>query len=68
MFNSAFPGGVVDQGSYAFLGGGSTTNLAPFIVTGRNRIVLTHVDDCCQVRAIANVDVTLNGSLVAACR
>jgi hypothetical protein len=65
IFNANHPGGVV--GGYAFLGGGATADLAQYVVSGPNRIVLTHVDDCCQVRRIANASITLNGSAINAC-
>ena len=67
VFNSTYPNGVVDPGSYAYLGGGSTSDLAQYIVPGQNRIVLTHSDDCCAVRRIAGVHVTLNGEEVTQC-
>ena len=68
VFNAAHPTGVVDDGSYIFLGGPPvTTNLAPYIVPGRNRIVITHVDDCCKWRALTGVHVTLNGTALGNC-
>jgi hypothetical protein len=63
IYNSAHPAGVVDDGSYIFLGGAPvTTNLGPYIVAGRNRIVIAHIDDCCSWRALTGVHVTLNGT------
>ncbi|MBL8920995.1 MAG: hypothetical protein JNJ54_19180 [Myxococcaceae bacterium] len=67
VFNAAHPSGVVSTGSYAFLGGGSTSNLASLVAPGPNRIVLTHVDDCCSVRRIANATIRLNGSAINPC-
>jgi hypothetical protein len=68
IYNSAHPTGVVDDGSYIYLGGPPvTTNLAPYIVTGRNRIVITHVDDCCSWRSLTGVHVTLNGTPLGNC-
>jgi hypothetical protein len=67
LFNSSHPAGVTPEGSYAYLGGGSTANLAAFTAPGHNRVVLTHVDDCCEVRRIANATITLNGTPVGAC-
>ncbi|MEZ4410511.1 MAG: hypothetical protein R3A52_29125 [Polyangiales bacterium] len=67
VFNSAHPMGVVDPGAYAYLGGGSTSDLARYVVPGRNRVVLTHVDDCCMVRAIRGATITLNGTPLTRC-
>lgn len=67
IFNAAHPDGIVDEGSYAYLGGGSTTDLADLMVEGQNRIVLTHLDDCCEIRKIASVEVELNGRILAEC-
>ena len=67
IFNSSNPNGVVDPGSYAYLGGSTTSDLAKYIVPGPNRIVLTHLDDCCSGSAIANASITLNGAGVGPC-
>ena len=67
VFNDRYPGGVVDPGSYAYLGGGSTTDLAGYITTGRNRVVLTHIDDCCSARSITGVRVEVNGGFLDTC-
>jgi hypothetical protein len=67
VFNSAHPFGAVMPGSYAYLGGGSTSNLASLVAPGANRIVLTHLDDCCAERRIENATVSLNGSAINPC-
>jgi hypothetical protein len=67
VFNAAHPSGVVDPGSYAYLGGGSTTDLAGYIVPGHNRIVLTHVDDCCSTRGMTGVHIEFNGGALSTC-
>ncbi len=67
LFNDLHPGGVTPDGSYAFLGGGSTSDLASFVGPGRNRIVLTHVDDCCSDRRIAGATVQIDGAVLAPC-
>jgi hypothetical protein len=67
VFNSTYPAGIVDPGGCAFLGGGSTADLARYVVPGRNRVVLTDVDDCCSVRAIRGATITLNGMTLTRC-
>lgn len=68
VFNSTYPSGVVDDGSYVLLGGTSTsTDLARFITVGRNRIVITHIDDCCSARSLSGVAVVLNGGSLETC-
>jgi hypothetical protein len=67
IFNDTHPNGVVDTNSYAYFPEGSTTNLAQYLAPGPNRIVLTHVDDCCQDRRIRDVFVKINGEEVEFC-
>lgn len=67
IFNSMYPQGVVDPGSYAYFPSGSTTDLAQYIVPGKNRVVITHVDDCCAVRRIADVRIKLNNEEIVLC-
>ncbi len=62
IFNSAYPGGLVIPGSYVYLGGSGTTNLAPYVVEGEvNRVVITQVDDCCYHNYLRSAKVNLNG-------
>lgn len=68
VFNSRYPNGVVDPGSYAYLGGGTTTDLAQYIAPGRNRVVLTHLDDCCSARSVTGVRVVVNGENLSSCQ
>jgi hypothetical protein len=65
IFNTSYPDGM--SGGYAFLGGGSTSDFAQYVAQGKNRIVLTHVDDCCGSRRIRNATLTLNGSALNEC-
>lgn len=67
IFNDDHPNGVVDPNSYAYFPEGATTNLAQYLALGENRIVLTHVDDCCQERRIEDVFVRINGEEVVFC-
>jgi hypothetical protein len=67
LFNASHPDGVVDPGSYAYYPAGNTTDLAALVSEGRNRVVLTHVDDCCRDRVIAGVGVLLNNAALASC-
>ncbi len=67
IFNSAHPGGAVVPGSYVFLGGTGTANLAALVVSGEvNRVVVTHVDDCCIGSSLSTAGVVLNGEEVPA--
>jgi hypothetical protein len=67
LFNPSHPDGVVEPGSYAYYPAGNTTDLAALVSEGRNRVVLTHVDDCCRDRVIAGVGVLLNNAPLEAC-
>ncbi len=65
IFNSLNPGGLVVPGSYVFLGGSGTANLAPHVVAGeRNRVVITQVDDCPVGNQLSVARVVLNGQVV----
>jgi hypothetical protein len=68
VFNSAYPAGIVDAGGYILLGGTAvSTNLARYVVPGRNRIVITHLDDCCSSRSLTGVNVVVNGAPLRTC-
>jgi hypothetical protein len=63
IINSQYPAGFVIPGSYVFLGGSGTTNLAPYVVSGEvNRVVITQVDDCCSGNNLHSASVVLNGN------
>ena len=65
IFNSDYPGGVVVPGSYVFLGGSGTANLATLVKSGEvNRVVVTQTDDCCYHSYLSSALVVLNGELV----
>ena len=66
IFNSAYPGGLVIPGSYVYLGGSGTTNLAAYVKAGElNRVVITQVDDCCVENHLQSAAVVLNGEVVS---
>ena len=69
VFNAASPDGVTDPAAYVHLGGHQATDdLARYLVAGRNRVVITHLDDCCASRPLAGVALTLNGAALGPCR
>ena len=60
------PGGLVIPGSYVFLGGSGTANLAEYIAAGEtNRVVITQVDDCAVQNNLWEARVVLNGSVIS---
>jgi len=63
VFNSAYPNGMVVTGSYVFLSQTSSLNMASWLVTGTNRLIITQVDDCAVENHIT-CDVSFNGVLV----
>jgi hypothetical protein len=68
IFNSRYPDGVVVPGSYVYLGGSGTANLASLVVAGEtNRVVVTHVDDCCIGSYLSAAYVVLDGYVVDSC-
>jgi hypothetical protein len=67
VFNSRYPNGVVDPGSYAYYPNGGTTDLAAYLAPGQNRVVLTHVDDCCRERIIRGVSIVLDDMPLQSC-
>ena len=62
VFNNAHPTGVVDEGSYVMLGGSGTADLADYLVEGRNRVVVTQMDDCAVANNLRSATVVLNGT------
>jgi hypothetical protein len=68
IYNSLHPDGVVVPGSYVFLGGAGTANLASLVVPGEvNRVVVTHVDDCCATSTLWSASVVLDGRVLGSC-
>ncbi len=67
VFNSRYPNGIVDPGSYAYFPAGGSTDLAAYLASGPNRVVLTHVDDCCRERIIRGVSIVLDDQPLQAC-
>ncbi len=65
IYNSAYPAGLVIPGSYVYLGGSGTANLAAYVKSGENnRVVITQVDDCCVENHLQSAAVVLNGQVV----
>jgi len=57
VYSVSQPDGVTDPGGYAFLGGGVSSDLLPYMATDPwSVVVLTHVDDCCSQSYIHGVD------------
>ena len=68
IFNSKYPAGIVDPGSYvAIFGPPTTSDLAHYIKPGKNRIVLTHLDEQPSHSGLVNAKITINGIDVVAC-
>jgi len=65
VFNTAYPAGLVIEGSYVYLSGGGTTDLAPYMNIGEsNRVVITQIDDCATGNNLHSAIVLLNGEAV----
>jgi hypothetical protein len=57
VFSDSAPGGVTDPGGYAYLGGGVSSDLLPYMSSDPySTVVVTHVDDCCTAAYIRGVD------------
>jgi hypothetical protein len=66
IINSKYPLGVVIPGSYVFLGGSGTANLASFVVPGEtNRVIITQMDDCAVGNQLNSATVVINNSVAA---
>ncbi len=66
IFNSDYPSGVVVPGSYVYLGGTGTANLADYVADGENRVVVTQVDNCPTGNNLQVAQVVLNGETISA--
>jgi len=65
IFNSTYPSGLVIPGSYVYLGGSGTSNLASYVAAGEtNRVVITQVDDCAVGNNLQRAEVNLNGTVI----
>ena len=65
IFNSDYPNGEVVPGSYVFLYGSGTANLMSLIKPGeRNRVIITHIDDCCYNSYLQRAQVKFNGESI----
>lgn len=61
IFNQKFPKGMVVPGSYVPLRANGTSDLRSLIAPGRNRIVLTNLDNCAHI-TVPKINVALNGN------
>ncbi len=68
VFNDRNPTGTTDPGAFAMFPSGTTVRLERLLVTGLNRVVLTHVDDCCSGRTLRGVRVRINSGNLEQCR
>ena len=66
IYNSAYPSGYVEPGSYIFLGPSqSTTDLSAEMVAGEvNRVVITQMDNCATGNNLQYAAITLNGTVI----
>jgi len=63
IFNDQYKNGIVVPGSYVPLQGNGTSDLKDYVVAGRNRIVVTNLDNCANI-TVPKINVVLNGSIV----
>ncbi len=57
VFSDTHPTGITDPGGYAYLGGGVSSDLLPYMSGDPySTVVITHVDDCCTASYILGVD------------
>jgi hypothetical protein len=69
LFNDKNPTGFV--AGHFFIGSRTLNQIPDFgaqSVVGHNRLVITHVDDCCQIRRIAYARVLLDGTPLEPCQ
>jgi PKD domain len=64
IFNSTYPAGLIVAGSYVYLGGSGTSDLASYMTEGVNRIVVTQVDDCPVGNNLITGNVVLDGVVI----
>ncbi|MCF7922683.1 MAG: T9SS type A sorting domain-containing protein [Candidatus Marinimicrobia bacterium] len=64
IFNTAYPTGLVVPGSYVYLSTSNTADLATYVTTGENRVVVTQVDDCPTGNNLNQASVVLNGETI----
>jgi len=70
IFNEAYPTGTPDMpdgvNNFVAYNQNVTLDMAQFLRTGQNRVVITQVDDCPSGNKLRAADVVLNGSVIAA--
>lgn len=67
IYNDRYPFGYIDPEAYVSLFGSLEVNLARHLALGTNRIVITHVDDCCSRRVLEGVRVLVDGVEIVEC-
>lgn len=64
VYNADHPAGLVVAGSYVYLGGSGTSDLADYLVTGTNRVVITQVDDCATGNNLREARIVVNNTVI----
>ncbi len=67
IFNTKYPNGSDPKGYIAQGGSAVEIELSNEMTEGKNRFVITHVDDCCKIRALLGVSLKLNGHKISKC-
>jgi len=71
IYNFSHSYGALDGSHIAFLSFDTpdhkTENLKDYVVAGENTIIITHVDDCCYVSRLYDVQIILNDEIVTMC-
>jgi hypothetical protein len=66
LFNAKHPDGMVV--GHAYFPGGTSADFGDEVIVGANRIVLTHIDDCCKDSRIDNALLWVDGASITHCK